>query len=506
MQDNESPLVFPKRADKERISQYDYFDQLYFGDHFKAFAIKGEKDFTEQYNRLRYVVANFAGLMTRVMGDMMFGERITVDCKDNNNQTWLDGFMEDNELIAQLYESELGNSRRGDAIFKLRVGPLTNSPTAQSTVIVEEITPAIYFPKLDINNGRYTTSEDVLAWTFEQNGNCYLHKETHRPGYIFHEIYKYDKSQGKIISTEKPEEFGYKPVEETKVDRSLIFHIPNVRDGSGFWGTSDYKDLTQLFFALNNRLTKTDNILDKHSDPILAVPEGVLDENGQVRKEALGMFEVDNQNPGFNKPEYIVWNANLDAAFKEIDKLVEFLFMFSDIAPGTVGFSKEGGQAESGRALKFRLLRTIAKAKRKKIYYDIALKKMFETAFELGKAWNITIDGVKVAQPEKPQINWSDGVVNDETEMIENTTSRIDNGTMSRSDAIAELDGMSPDDAKKKVKEIDKENSISTTVPEIGKTPGQNANTPPAGNPQNSPDPKPAGTPTKDQPPVPAGR
>lgn len=498
MQD-ESPLVFPKKADKERLNNYEYLDKLYFGQHFEAFSIKGEKEFTQRYNKLRYVVANFAGLMSRVMADMLFGEKIVFDVTDKNNQTWLDGFMEDNEFIAQLYESALGNSRRGDTLFKLRVGPLENDPTAKSTVIFEEVTPAIYFPALDVNNGRYKPKEDVLAWTFEQNGKCYLHKETHRPGYIFHEIYAYDKNQGKIISQEDVTTFGFKEVEETKVNRSLIFHVPNVRDGSGFWGTSDYKDLEPLFFALNNRITKTDNILDKHSDPILAVPSGVLDEDGKVNKSALNMFEVDNENPGFNKPEYIVWNANLDAAFKEIDRLVDLLFMFSEISPSTMGMSKDGGQAESGRALKFKLLRTIAKRNRKKIYYDIALKKIIETAFELGKAWGIEIDGARVGTPEKPSIDWGDGVINDETEATDNSNKRIEAGTLSRADAIARLDGVSPDDAKKKVAEIDKEGSVNLPPSPGDKSgavvnPDPNAPTPPAPANPPKPEPKPAGS------------
>jgi hypothetical protein len=162
-----------------------------------------------------------------------------------------------------------------------------------------------------------------------------------------------------------------------------------------------------------------------------------------------------------------------------------------------MGMSKDGGQAESGRALKFKLLRTIAKRNRKKIYYDIALKKIIETAMELGKAWGIEIDGVKVSTPEKPSIDWGDGVINDETEATENSNKRIEAGTLSRADAIARLDGVSPDDAKKKVVEIDKEGAVSLPPAPGEKTPGAiPPNAPPAPNPAPTPtpEPKPAGS------------
>lgn len=498
----ENPLSFPKAADKPRLTAYAHYDQLYAGNHYKAFAIKAEKGFTEKYSQLRYITANFAGIISRIMADMLFGDNLTFDCEDDTNQTFLDALVEDNHLIAQLYESELNNSRRGDVVFKMRVGPMENSPTAESGIIIEEVPASIYFPTLDVASARFTPKEDVLIWQFTQNGNTYLHKETHRPGYIFHEIYRYDPNKEQIIATEQPEAFGFKPQEETGIDDSLIFHVPNFRDGD-FFGASDYRDLEQLMFALNNRITKIDNILDKHSDPILAVPPGVIDENGQVKKEALSMFEVDNESTGFNKPEYIVWNANLQYAFKEVDKLLDMLYMFSGIAPASTGYSGDqtGGQAESGRALKFKLLATIRKRNQKKLYYDIVIKEMLETAMELAIAHKVKMGDTLPASAEKPTINWGDGIMNDSVEQVEMTIKRIEAGTMSRADAIVELDNISPEDAAIKVTEIDKEDAIQ--VPSLLKPaqPGRPALPAGANQPAN---PVPPGTPAVT--PAPAGK
>lgn len=493
MQD-EGPLVFPKKADRDRINRYNENDKLYFGDHFGAFNIRGDetdKKYPEVYRRLRYIVANFAGLMSRVLADMMFGETIVIDVKDDKLQQWIDDVVEDNQLLAQLYESELGNSRRGDAVFKLRIGQ-RNPSIADSpmSIIIEEFTPAIYFPSLEQNMTRNVPKQDVVATVFNQQGKEYLHKEIHVPGKIYHEVYQYDSRENKIIANMRAEDFGYAEVEETGVNRSLIFHIPNVRDGSGFFGTSDYHDVKSLFFALNNRITKTDNILDKHSDPILAVPEGVLDEDGKVRKQALQMFEVDNQNPGFNKPEYIVWNANLDSAFKQIEKLVEMLFLFAEIAPASTGSDQgAGGQAESGRALKFKLLSTIRKRNRKIRYYDQAIKDMLETAQELAAANGVSLNGYTPAKgkAERPTINWGDGVINDEVEATETAIKRVEAGLSSKADAIANLDGITPDEAKKKVKEIDAE-----ATADLPAAPSNNLNgggTGGAGDPANPPQP-----------------
>lgn len=478
---DDSPLVFPKQADKARLDKYRHYDQLYDGEHYDAFAVKSAGDFNKQYKKLRYIVANFAGLTSKVMADMLFGEALAIDFQDENSQKFAAGLMHQNDFINQLYESALLNSRRGDDVFKIRIGkrnPL--DPYAVPEIIIEQVGANIYFPAFDSKAARNVATQDIIATTFQNGSNTVLHKETHQPGTIYHEFFNYDPRTQTLISTLDPAQFGYKDVEDTKVKRSLVFHIPNFREGK-FWGPSDYKDLESLFFALNNRLTKTDNILDKHSDPILAVPPGVIDEEGKVKKESLGMFEVDNENPGFNKPEYIVWNANLESAFTQVDKIVEMLMMFSEMSPGLFGLDKNG-QAESGRALKFKLLSTIRKRNRKISYYDMAIKQMLTTSLDLSQAWGISIDGVKPGATEVPDIKWGDGVINDQTEMTEIATQRIDNGTMSRADAIVYLDDISPDKAKEKVQEIDDEGDPA--VPDLSGGKGD-GNTPPANDPNN---------------------
>ena len=85
------------------------------------------------------------------------------------------------------------------------------------------------------------------------------------------------------------------------------------------------------------------------------------------------------------------------------------LFLFSETSPSAYGLDK-GGVAESGRALKFRLLRTIAKKHRKQLYYDDGLKELLTTAQEFAKANGLTCDDVKVKRkPQKIMISFALG-------------------------------------------------------------------------------------------------
>ena len=143
-------------------------------------------------------------------------------------------------------------------------------------------------------------------------------------------------------------------------------------------------------------------------------------------------------------------------AFKEIDKLVEFMFMFSETSPDVLGLGK--GQAESGRALKIRLLRILAKRNRKQLYYDQGLKETLLIAQELSKAKGYTVNGVKAKdEPTIPHLKWSDGVVNDAYEDTQVETMKQETGLTSKKRSIMKLEGVEEEGAEDIIKEIDSE-------------------------------------------------
>jgi hypothetical protein len=467
MADQNNPLKFPYEDAKPRLQRYDFNDELFTGAHFSAFRQKiSNRRYGEEYEKLKYIVGNFAGLISKVCADMLFSEPPKFKVEDKNTQAWIDAFVFQNKLNAQNYESALGNSRHGDGLYKLRIDKL-NPGDEEMTVICEDITPSIYFPTLNPGNMRHEPSEKELAWVVKRGGVEYLRKEIHTPGSIINKAYVLEnnviKQEVAMANVGEPETA---PAIDTKVKKSLVIHVPNWRDGSRYFGYDDYGDLTTLFYSLNNRLTKTENILDKHADPILALPEGVLDENGQVKQEAFHMFEIPSDAGGGTpaKPEYIVWNASLESSFKQVDKIIEMLYMFSEISPDAFGMNKNG-QAESGRALKLRLMRTIAKVARKRLYYDIALKEMFHTAQLFAAAHNVGVYNQKTGKYdikagkniEIPEIEWQDGLPIDSREAVEEEQLRIESGNTSIVDSIMRLDRVDRDTAIEKAKEIEEE-------------------------------------------------
>lgn len=467
-------IVFPYKNQQARLNAYSKYDKLFDGKHFEAFSIEiNSLQYTQNYAKLKYVAVNFAGLISKVSADMLAGEPVQISGSTKELTDWLKNLSFENSLPTQLYESALKNSARGDAVLKVRAAPRRAGDNAASTVIIEDITPAIYFPMINGGNWRDDPEYQELGWPMTINGNDYIRIERHYAGKIVNELWEY---KDKALYRKAPLSLLNDPelVEEveTGIDRSLIIHVPNWRAGD-YFGVSDYHDIESLMFAVNNRMTKNENILDKHSDPILALPEGVLDENGNVRKDKLQLFTIPDNEMGSKpaKPEYITWDASLDNSFKQIDKLIEFLYMTSETSPAVFGMDKQGA-AESGRALKLRLMRTIAKINRKKLYYDQGLKEAIYVAQLLAKKHGYEVMGKKLpGEPEVPTITWQDGLPIDESELIENTGKRLEQGTESKTDAIAKLDNMDREDAEAKAKRIKEENGVAVpvgTVPNIG--------------------------------------
>lgn len=465
----ETAKTFPYESEKDRLFGYKVNSELLKSDHFSAYAIQGETDFTQRYNRLRYIVANFNGLVAKVSADMLFGEDVSITV--DKNQDFIDGLMHENELDVQLLESALSNSALGDAVFRIRV--------VDNEIKIEDIDPSIYFPVVNLGNPRQKPEIEELAWVEkwqdkEKNEVKFLVREIHSKGFVETRIFVCEGDENYIVREVDVNEYNavygtnYIPLVETNIEKSLLIHIPNFRyiGSKDYFGTSDFLDLNTLQFELNNRLTKVANILDKHSDPILAVPDGVLNDDGTVKKEAMGMVELGDDG---EVPQYIVWNANLESAFNEIDKMVDFLFMMSETSPDVLGLGKNQSRAESGRALRLRLIRTIAKIKRKQRYYLQGLKELFETCQLLSKynkGVGITYNDKKftVNEIESVEIKFSDGVVNDIVEETDVAIKRIDAGIMSPRTAIKLLDGISDEEVDRELEVINENKADFTSI------------------------------------------
>jgi len=422
----------PPAGHQDRVTGYERCEKLFLGRHRELWNLQPGK-----YQLRRYIVANFAGLISRLCADFLFGEHpdFLAPAGDDDAQEALDNLVARNGLHLMCYESALANSFRGDAVLKVRRGKRTPQ-SKEPEAIIEEIPASIYFPELDEDNVRHVLRA-TLAWRKRDPTNpaiTYLRLEEHEPGTIRHRLLRYSSGQAtEQVPLNTLEAYKDLPeAEETGLEFIPLFHVPNFRYGSRFWGISDYDGLESLFEATNNRLSQVDLVLDKHVAPKIILPPGFLDEDGKVHFEQMETIQID---PGSSPPSYMTWEGQLAAAYQEIDRLLELMFMLSETAPSAFGLDKFG-VAESGRALRLRLLRTLAKVNRKRVYYDAGLKAALLTAQLL----DVTLGSGKYEAAE-PTIQWADGLPEDMVEMVEIESQRLAAGNSSMESSVRRLDG-----------------------------------------------------------------
>ncbi len=459
--------TYPPQGQRDRINGYGRYEKLFMGQHKDLYAGK-----PGPYQKLRYIAANFAGLISKLSADLLFGEQpdFIAGQDDEAATEALDTIVTNNGLHAVDYESALSNSFRGDAIFKARWGQRT-AESEEPEAIIEEVPASIYFPELDEDDVRKVLSV-TLAWVKRDPKDprkLYLRAEVHKPGTIQHMLYEMGSSQTvavqvgqqsiagralKQVALNTLEAYAELPEEEeTGLTHIPVFHIPNFRYGSRFWGISDYEGLESMFEALNNRLSQIDVVLDKHVAPKIILPPGFIDDDNKVRFDLLETIQLE---PGAQTPSYMTWEGQLAAAYQQVDKLLDLLFLTSETAPSAFGMDKFG-VAESGRALRLRLLRTLAKINRKRLYYDSALKRALLTAQMLD-----TIHGSGKYEPAEPTIQWADGLPEDMVELVQIEAQRLLAGNSSLESSIRRLDG--PDAVEAEMARIDEEAGQMGTV------------------------------------------
>lgn len=454
----------PSAEDKERLERYQRYTQLFEGDHAEAFAEKSAKLPPGVADKV-YLIADYPRLITNVAGDMLFGESPIFSAEDEAEQELITELVTSNDLVATLMEAALSQSFRGDAVIRCRVGKRESD--GQDGVIIEEVPAHSYFVELDPANCRRLLSE-AIAWVHPTEERDYLRVEHHLPGQVIQQAFELDLATGEVGArvplsllhgeSAPPDE------EDTGLPFSLLTHIPNTRHVSRRFGKSDYGGgLESLFDAVNNRLSKIEAILDKHADPNLVVPQGTLDDDGNVQKSTGLVFEVPSEEGSTNLPRYLTWEGQLKACFDELEVLGDLIFKFSEISPAIFGQDK-AGSIESGRAMRMRFIRTLAKMARKKQIWDPRLKRLLWVARMLGFKF--------LGWPEPPitpaktvEIEWQDGLPVDQTEQVTIEVQRVQHGLTTREKSIRRLDQVNAAQARKELAAIAAEKEAATPAP-----------------------------------------
>ena len=420
---------WPPPTEAERLERYAQNRLLFEGKHELVY-----KDWIrlirEDQQATLEMILNWHKRLSTLFADLLLGEppRITAGEQDSDEQKAVERLINDNGLYNVAYEVALDVSRYGTGIFKIRY---------DGRAIIEGQQPAIWFPVVKPDNIKEIQAH-VLAWTYEEEAQ--ERGKTVKKKYLQTEIHE----RGRITTAKYPIENNIigpaieQKETETGVDEFLVVPVNNILTTDRITGLDDYCDLDSIIQELEVRIAQISRILDKHADPNMYGPDTALEHDPITgRWEYRGGGKYFPVGDGEQPPGYVTWDGQLEAAFKQIDLLMEQLYILSETSAAAFGQLK-AGLAESGTALRRLMMAPLAKTNRIRLRFDSALKK----TLKLAAALEVALGMSGAVQLDHINIDWQDGLPNDETEITKTTVAQKESGLISLESALRRLHGL----------------------------------------------------------------
>lgn len=472
---------YPPQESIERLSRYERMRTLFAGNplevYDRATEILKDSPHAEQLRKL-YIAVNLADILATKPADLLVGDPPNYESGEDDaspEQVALNQYVEENDLNQLIHESATANGYRGDAWIKTRYGymqdfseltrlDLTLPIDATMEPIIEHVDASCVFPETSRGNVKRFKAVNIASveWVATRKLDIpYLNVERHIPGYIQYKRFFMTPSTvvnqyGAMIQTFTIEEEIDTGREESTIATGLphipVFHAPYKSVDDTWEGIGGLEKIESKLAAINDRLVQIDFILWKHADPTAYGPD--LEGGGNAVQFGGKYIPVtkDDVTPG-----YMTWDAQLDAAFKELDLLISAVFIMSETPQWLFGTTMAGGgqggtgtSHTDGGAIKARFMPILSKVKRIRMHYDRAIRDALYTCYLFDREF-----GVYKGKTVYPTINWLDGLPRNEKEEAEIAAVRTGGkATLDVQTAVKRLDDVDDNKANEIVRRI----------------------------------------------------
>lgn len=368
-----------------------------------------------------YATLKMLKLLSYKSADIVFGEKAALTCDDAIKRGRMEDLARRSKVHVRFHSAAVDASWAGGAFL---LSCIWNGQSYVCNLQPEEI-----YPLGDLNPDDQYESYVGYRWDYVGAGDAkvkLLLETKYLRGSIERRVYQLaiDDSIAREISlTQWPgPEKDLPPVESTGIAENVITFVPNEIGSLG--GQSDYDGLVGAQDAINSAVTQIARVLHQHSDPKLALPEDLFDSDGNVRITGSKAFPFRDK-----LPQYIVWDAELDAAMKNRLFHLTAFCIESEMSPVLLGI-KEGAAPDAARKLRLEATNTLAKGKRESLNMEPAIGRALEVTLMLeGNRSGIGAIGPATSAPIGVEMH--DGLPVDELDEATIVATYRTSGTMS---------------------------------------------------------------------------
>lgn len=452
---------FPPPCTRNRLQRYKENRALFEDKH--------DIVYEEQFKRIERVIGNFSTVVSYAIivnyqklislktADLVFGEKPNITVADDDKQTVIDNIIMSTDLFDKLYMSVIDYSRYGDTIIML-------TPDCD----IDVVSPALWFPVVDeINIRKFKYHVFGFIYLIDSKSETYgLRVQIHDPEKPTECEERNYRLSGKAMSEFKIAKDLTKKNEmklETHLDTCPVYRISNLITSDRLFGLDDYRSVDSLISELMVRISQISKVLDKFAQPSMTGPQSALQMDEVTGQWVLKLGDYFPRNSETDpKPEYLTWDAGMEANFKQIELIINQLYTISEMGSALLGdLSNKTGDVPSGSALRRLMMSPLAKARRVANRYDTPLKKLLSTFAKM--------QGTDI-EPSEITVKWNDGLPPDPVEDAETASIRTGGKpTLSQYTSIQRLDNMSASDVDAELKMIraDTLESTAGSVPPL---------------------------------------
>lgn len=387
----------------------------------------------------QYMVDPLPGRIVGAKADLIFGEDPTFTAAKDADQDQLSGIVDANDLPSQLQRAERICASEGEVWWKTYVD------TEQVAYpLIQWLSRAFCIPMF---RGR-----TLLAAAFyseleaEEEGYCYRLVEVYDANVVRHYLFKAGRSEkgiGDLVAlTDHPETADLAEEWQHDLDQLLCGRVVNDEGTDPTYGISDYAGVKDLLYALNEATTIGVENARLTAKKRVIVPQRFLDERGEfpggVDTIIATEVDADPDKPGQGLVQ-VEWEFDATALQVWTTDLEDRILTRTRTAPVLVGRYTEG--AQTGPALRARLLDSVLDAHGKGRYWDDELPKCLRAAQRvdalskeeggLGNQWT--------QADEPPAIERTLPLPEDESEQAQRIATEVGAELKSRKTGITEL-------------------------------------------------------------------
>lgn len=431
----ETGETFPPLKERDRIRRYIENEALFDGEHFgevlrtreRAYATEGSiAVYRKCAERICQVIGNFdevvsfpvllnyQRLMSLKMADLVCGERPTISGVTSEENEAISEVRDYSDFDAKLYSTAIDVSRYGDALWRIY-----KDDTGRRTFTCWD--PKEWYPIVS-QDGTNTITAHVLCWRVNITESATdlppqweLHAQIHwaqgpQVGRYEHRVYDLGSEGttiGRLISSETV---------STGLGVCAVEHLKSYSVSNTVYGYDDYMTVDSILAEIMTRVGQISVILDKHADPNITGPVTMLSIDPVTGEAHLKHGKFFAVSQGEQEPKYMTWDGQLQAAFNQLEFLVNQLYIISEMGAALLGGQDGSSVAISGTAMRFKMVNPLAKARRIANSMSRPVRRLFS---ELSSDAEIETESALPIPFKNISVFWSDGLPDDPRENVE---------------------------------------------------------------------------------------